>query len=93
VGVSAQKFNKALEAAGMQVMERGPKKKVIWNVTPLGKDHSDVINSGKKHSNGAPITQVVWAESAIEFCTTLPGVGPAIETPTALPEVTPAQNT
>ena len=81
VGVSAQKFNTALEAAGLQVMERGPKKKVIWSVTSLGKEHCDVINTGKKHTNGAPITQILWAESAIEFCTTLPGVGPALPEP------------
>ena len=81
VGVSAQKFNTALEAAGLQIKELGPKKKALWSVTSLGKEHCDVINTGKKHTNGAPITQILWAESAIEFCTTLPGVGPALPEP------------
>jgi hypothetical protein len=67
IGLSAQKFNAALESAGMQEPVRDHKNRLSWSVTDKGKAYCQVIDTNKKHTDGAPIQQVKWCEDVIEF--------------------------
>ena len=59
-GLSAQKVNKLLEEKGFQ-------RKVgdTWEPTEDGKKFGRLIDTGKKHSDGAPVTQLRWFSSII----------------------------
>jgi hypothetical protein len=67
IGLSAQKFNAALESAGMQEPVRDHKNRLSWSVTDKGKPYCQVIDTNKKHTDGAPIQQVKWCEDVTEF--------------------------
>jgi prophage antirepressor-like protein len=54
-GISGVKMNKMLAAAGMQTNEDGR-----WIPTEAGKQFSRVFDTGKRHSNGAPVQQIKW---------------------------------
>ena len=60
VGISAVKMNRRLADAGMQV-----RKGDTWEATEAGRPFATLMDSGKKHSNGTPITQLKWASSVI----------------------------
>lgn len=56
IGVSAIEVNKRLCAAGLQKKVDG-----VWVVTELGKKKgATVMDTGKRHHSGAPVTQVKW---------------------------------
>lgn len=38
-----------------------------WNPTPMGRQHCEVIDTGKAHSNGAPILQIKWYHSVVQY--------------------------
>lgn len=38
-----------------------------WNPTPMGRQHCEVIDTGKAHSNGAPILQIKWYHSVLQY--------------------------
>lgn len=61
-GLSAVKFNKELERLGFQ-----EKKNNSWCATATGKEHSTLLDAGKKHSDGTPIQQLKWRESVLTF--------------------------
>ena len=61
-GLSAVKFNKELERLGFQ-----EKKNNSWCATATGKEHSTLLDAGKKHSDGTPIQQLKWRESVLNF--------------------------
>jgi len=60
LGLSAQKVNKLLEAAGLQ--ERIGKD---WQPTVQGRSYSHISDVGKRHGSGAPIQQVRWFDSVL----------------------------
>lgn len=66
IGLSAVKFNKALEEAGMQVANRDHKKRLIWQVTEAGKQYCQLLDTNKKHSDGTPIHQVMWCDDVLD---------------------------
>ena len=58
--VSAMKMNKILGKKGYQAkIDRR------WVPTDEGKKHCKIIDTGKKHSSGAPVEQIKWYKSAI----------------------------
>lgn len=65
MGLSAVKFNQALETAGMQISNRDHKNKLTWEATEKGKEHCQIVDTGKKHKGGSPVTQIKWSESVV----------------------------
>ena len=66
VGMSAVQINKMLEEKGFQKETRDHKKRLKWIVTETGKQHSRLFDTGKFKSDGTPVQQVKWSESAIK---------------------------
>lgn len=62
IGMSAMKFNRMLESAGLQ-----EKRNQIWCATEIGKTYSVLLDAGKKHSDGTPIQQLKWKEDVLEL--------------------------
>jgi len=65
IGLSAVKFNKALEAAGMQTSCRDHKKRLVWAVTDAGKEFCQLLDTQKKHKDGTPIHQIKWCDDVL----------------------------
>jgi len=61
INTTARKINKVLIDVGYQVAVRDHKKRISYNVTTSGRDYSQMIDSGKKHSDGSPVTQIKWS--------------------------------
>lgn len=59
---SAQTINRALAAAGLQV-KRGKQ----WDLTEAGKAHARILDTGKRHNSGVPVSQIKWADSVAEL--------------------------
>jgi phage regulator Rha-like protein len=59
--ISAIKVNKRLEALGYQ-----EKLGDSWVPTQKGKPYAVFIDTGKKHSDGTPITQLKWFDTILE---------------------------
>jgi len=57
--------NKLLEKLGFQTSYRDHKKVLQWEVTPKGEAYCEVLDTGKKHSNGIPIKQIKWKASIV----------------------------
>ena len=66
LGLSAVKINKALENADFQIQRRGHKNRLVWEVTEKGKQHSQLIDTNKRHSDGSPIHQIKWASDVMD---------------------------
>jgi len=66
--LSAMKMNALMEKVGLQRSERDYKNRIVWIVTSLGKAHSQIIDTGKKHGDGTPVQQIKWAESVLALC-------------------------
>ncbi|KGU87190.1 KilA-N domain-containing protein [Pseudomonas mediterranea] len=66
-GVSAISMNKLLADCGLQhqVIYKPGKKR--WEVTPDGKLFVVITDTGKKHSDGKPVQQILWKESVQEM--------------------------
>jgi hypothetical protein len=65
--VTAQRVNKALEAAGLQVEHRKRGKHVYWELTAEGrKAGGEYLDTGKKHGDGTPVKQIKWPASVID---------------------------
>jgi hypothetical protein len=60
--ISAKAFNKRLFATDLQTLVDK-----TWVPTSTGLSYCEVLDTGKKHSSGAPINQVKWYESVIEL--------------------------
>lgn len=60
IGKSAIEINKILAEKGFQ-QKTGNQ----WEATETGKPFSRLFDTGKKHSNGVPVTQVKWFSSII----------------------------
>ena len=66
MNLSAMQVNKMLEEKGFQKETRDHKKRLKWVVTETGKQHSRLFDTGKFKSDGTPVQQVKWSESAIK---------------------------
>jgi len=66
--LSAMKMNALMEKVGLQRCERDYKNRIVWIVTSLGKEHSQIIDTGKRHGDGSPVQQIKWAESVLALC-------------------------
>ena len=61
IGFSGRGFNQMLAQAGLQT-----KHEDVWEVSEVGKQFARMFDTGKKHGNGTPVTQVKWSPSVIE---------------------------
>jgi len=68
IDISAMKMNSLMEKVGLQRCERDYKNRIVWNVTSLGKAHSQIVDTGKRHGDGSPVQQIKWAESVLALC-------------------------
>lgn len=64
--VTANQFNKLLEKAKLQTPAPAGHNSLRWLPTEEGKQHSKLVETGRKHSDGAPVVQLLWKESALE---------------------------
>ena len=60
-GMSAQKLNRLFEAAKLQNRVAGQ-----WELTGKGKEHAEILDTGKKRSKGTPVKQIKWFKSVVE---------------------------
>lgn len=65
--MSAVSMNKLLADCGLhhQVIYKPGKKR--WEVTPDGKRFAVITDTGKKHSDGKPVQQILWREPVQEM--------------------------
>lgn len=66
LGLSAIKMNSILEMAGLQTSGQDHHGHKVWEVTPEGEPYCEYVDTGKAHSNGAPIQQIKWYASVLE---------------------------
>jgi len=59
-GLSGQKVNKLLEAAGLQSKQTGD-----WLPTAQGKPHSVWQDTARRHNDGTPVPQLKWYDSVL----------------------------
>lgn len=64
--VSGNQFNKLLEKAKLQTTAPAGHNSLRWVPTEAGKQHSKLVETSRKHSDGAPVVQLLWKESALE---------------------------
>jgi hypothetical protein len=64
-GISGTAFNRLLAAHGFQEAEQCGKRN-IWRPTELGRQYAVLIDTGKRHGNGAMIQQVRWYEDILD---------------------------
>lgn len=64
--VSGNQFNKLLEKAKLQTSAPAGHNSLRWVPTEAGKQHSKLVETSRKHSDGAPVVQLLWKESALE---------------------------
>ncbi|MGE8436837.1 MAG: KilA-N domain-containing protein [Pseudomonas palmensis] len=62
-GMSGNSMNKLLAQCGLQHHVAYKPGKKRWEVTPDGKEYAVITDTGKKHSDGKPIQQILWKES------------------------------
>jgi len=59
-GVSARQVNRLLAAAGLQT-----KAGTHWQPTPAARAFVRLFDTGKRHSNGTPVTQIKWSADVL----------------------------
>ncbi|MDV3515167.1 KilA-N domain-containing protein [Stenotrophomonas sp. C1657] len=59
---SAQRFNRRLEAAGLQRKDAHGN----WVPTEKGRPHTVLMDTGKRHGDGTPIQQLRWLETVLD---------------------------
>ncbi|MCE0934771.1 phage antirepressor N-terminal domain-containing protein [Pseudomonas monteilii] len=62
-GMTANGMNKLLAQCGLQHHVTYKLGKKRWEVTPDGKEYAVITDTGKKHSDGKPVQQILWKES------------------------------
>lgn len=60
-GMSPQKLNRRFEAAKLQNRVAGQ-----WELTRKGKEHAEILDTGKKRSTGTPVKQIKWFKTVVE---------------------------
>lgn len=64
--MSAVSMNKLLAECGLQRNFQYRPGKKRWEVTPDGKPFAVIVDTGKQHSDGAPVQQIRWKESVLD---------------------------
>lgn len=65
--VTAQRVNKALAAAGLQIEHRKSGKHAYWELADAGKRAGgEYLDTGKKHGDGTPVRQIKWPASVVD---------------------------
>ena len=59
---SGQAFNKRLMQAGLQTRQVGGS----WTVTAAGQRYGKLMDTARRHSDGAPVLQLKWLDSVVE---------------------------
>lgn len=67
IGISSRKINPFLEEKGLQRGYRDHKNRQCWELTDLGLQYAEYLDTGKKHSDGTPVRQIKWYESVVDF--------------------------
>lgn len=66
-GLSAQEANKRLVEYGYSTAHRDAKGRLFYELTDKGRATGGrIVPTGKKHSDGAPVTQCVWSMTTVE---------------------------
>ncbi len=70
--LSARKINLLLIECGLQIpiekiSKKSGRKKKVYDLTDLGRQHGHLELTTAKHSDGAAVTQVRWFESVVEI--------------------------
>lgn len=66
--ISAQKVNKALEAANLQTSQRKKGRHAYWELTDAGKlAGGEYFDTGKKQGDGTPVKQIKWPATVIDL--------------------------
>jgi hypothetical protein len=66
-GISGRKVNQLLEKAGLIYSYRDNKGKIQWDATEKGKPYVIWKDTGKKHSNGTPVKQLLYKKSMVDM--------------------------
>lgn len=64
-GLSAVKVNQMLSEIGYQDSTRDHKDHLVWNPTEKGKPFGEMLDTGKKYSDGTPVKQWKWFETVV----------------------------
>lgn len=64
-GMSAKEMNKLLEKCGLQRHAESGNGRKRWELLPDGKVFAVITDTGKRHSDGQPVQQVLWKESVL----------------------------
>lgn len=65
LGISGRAFNKLLVEKGLQVEVRDAKGAIHWKPTRRGEAFAVLVDTNKKHSDGAPVQQLRWLDSVM----------------------------
>ena len=68
IGISAQKINVALCDAGLQAKSSDGLS--VYDLTEKGKPFAELLDVGKKHSDGTPVKQIKWYARVLELIST-----------------------
>ena len=64
-----------MEEIGLQVntsyVGKGGVIKKRWELTESGKEYAIYVDTGRKHSDGAPVRNIQWYESVVDLLKTL----------------------
>jgi prophage antirepressor-like protein len=64
-GISGQQVNKMLYEKGFQSSFRDSKQRLYWKPTEKGKPFAVLKDTGKQHTDGTPVQQLMWQESIL----------------------------
>ncbi len=65
IGLKAKDVNLMLTSEGLQTCHRDSKDRIYYEPTEKGKQFSEMVSTGKKHSDGTPVRQLKWKSSVI----------------------------
>ncbi len=72
--ISARKINRFLIECGLQIpiekiSKKSGRKKIVYDLTDLGRQYGHIELTSAKHSDGTVVTQVRWFESVVDILT------------------------
>ncbi|KQO88230.1 hypothetical protein ASF33_21940 [Methylobacterium sp. Leaf92] len=65
-GRSGIAANQLLAERGLQIGKRDAKDRAYWQPTEAGMAYARLYDTGKKHGDGTPVTQVKWRSSVLD---------------------------
>lgn len=66
INTSAREINRVLTDLGFQEIVRDQKKRISYVVTDTGKPFCQLVDTGKKHADGSPVSQVKWSMGVLD---------------------------